>query len=670
MSEPKQQNQYEEMRVSAYLQLLTIQTHKDGPMIDIIKVSEWLTKNVNEKLYPRLLLMSPNGNLLAYSTPVNIKELRDQAALISAAWKEQCIGRQTQSTPDPRKDSAREDAEAAQQNGLKPPLETLTIQAENCNILPWTDKNFPLLILFGKPQDDPGTFSAKRDSKDADKVTFFKADKPPNDLKRPAVKRDSEDISPTRVGPGGTQQRVEKRGESSRREHDGLTAPTKAALAREVNAKQTKERVSTFIMASQFKNMRMPTADEFPSQPRGMYLYATGTELIAKDGQSRKASVPPTTGGEASSQPVPRQAPQMETARGSLSRIYADGPRVSTSEALYAVPSPNEQTAPNGPASKRGLSLACSPHSMDETALATTSQSTILNSRKGKADTMNDSSVEAGSSNNNASAPSDEPPTEGSPPKKDKGKGKAVAFSESQLRTEIHASAPRGLPGGTTSSGEPESESESDVIAVDDRDIRAASRPTRKDKGKGKAMESPDDGNTMKDSTSTWESTSRNSSGVEAQPARTAKGKGRAVESPDRLAYDNSGYPLRASTVDDCAIDDLLQPHHEPEGVPEFVIKHCSTDVQDSNQARPSQADPSTLAEERAAARAMEAMLNTAEMQNTVRGKLGIDEIPSPTVRPTKSLTDHAIGYLYSVRKRQRWDEKREEAEGEDAMLD
>lgn len=46
---------YTGMRVSARLQLLTMQTKQDGPMIDIIKVSEWLTKNVNEKLYPRLL---------------------------------------------------------------------------------------------------------------------------------------------------------------------------------------------------------------------------------------------------------------------------------------------------------------------------------------------------------------------------------------------------------------------------------------------------------------------------------------------------------------------------------------------------------------------------------------------------------------------------------------
>jgi hypothetical protein len=55
MAEPIQQHPYDGLRVCAHVQLLTMQAHKNGPMIDIIKVSEWLTKNVNEKLYPRLL---------------------------------------------------------------------------------------------------------------------------------------------------------------------------------------------------------------------------------------------------------------------------------------------------------------------------------------------------------------------------------------------------------------------------------------------------------------------------------------------------------------------------------------------------------------------------------------------------------------------------------------
>jgi hypothetical protein len=94
--------------------------------------------------------MSPNGNLLAYSTPVNIKELRDQAALISTAWKEHCIGRQTQSIPDPKRDSAREDAEAARRGGLKPALETLIIEAENCNILVRSLQPELLFVLIGE----------------------------------------------------------------------------------------------------------------------------------------------------------------------------------------------------------------------------------------------------------------------------------------------------------------------------------------------------------------------------------------------------------------------------------------------------------------------------------------------------------------------------------------
>jgi hypothetical protein len=98
--------------------------------------------------------MSPNGNLLAYSTPVNIKELRDQAALVSAAWKENCSGRHTQTAPDPRKDSAHPErdhsAAASLANALKPALETLTIQAEHCNILVRSLQPELLFVMIGE----------------------------------------------------------------------------------------------------------------------------------------------------------------------------------------------------------------------------------------------------------------------------------------------------------------------------------------------------------------------------------------------------------------------------------------------------------------------------------------------------------------------------------------
>ncbi|CAO2647671.1 Nn.00g085930.m01.CDS01 [Neocucurbitaria sp. VM-36] len=112
----------------------------DRPMINIAKVSEWLTKNANEQLYPRLFLMSPNGTLLAYSKPVDIKELRDQAALISMVWKDNCNGRQ--------KINARSDA--TQNSTLKPALKTLTIETEDCNIIVRLLQPELLLILVGK----------------------------------------------------------------------------------------------------------------------------------------------------------------------------------------------------------------------------------------------------------------------------------------------------------------------------------------------------------------------------------------------------------------------------------------------------------------------------------------------------------------------------------------
>jgi hypothetical protein len=92
--------------------------------------------------------MSPNGTLLAYSTPVDIKELRDQAALISIAWKEQCQGRQKPPVPD-RKDSARNDNSANTSQTLKSALRTLTIQSRECNILVRLLQPELLLVLVG-----------------------------------------------------------------------------------------------------------------------------------------------------------------------------------------------------------------------------------------------------------------------------------------------------------------------------------------------------------------------------------------------------------------------------------------------------------------------------------------------------------------------------------------
>jgi hypothetical protein len=77
--------------------------------------------------------MSPNGTLMAYSKPVDIKELRDQAALISMAWKEEEKSRE-------KNDGAAEEIR---------PLETLTIETQHNNIIVRAIQSSLLLVLVG-----------------------------------------------------------------------------------------------------------------------------------------------------------------------------------------------------------------------------------------------------------------------------------------------------------------------------------------------------------------------------------------------------------------------------------------------------------------------------------------------------------------------------------------
>ena len=84
--------------------------------------------------------MSPNGTLLAYSKPVQTKELRDQAALISMTWKDHCQGRQ--------KPSVRNGT--TQDHSLKPALKTLTIETPDCNIIVRLLQPELLLVLIGR----------------------------------------------------------------------------------------------------------------------------------------------------------------------------------------------------------------------------------------------------------------------------------------------------------------------------------------------------------------------------------------------------------------------------------------------------------------------------------------------------------------------------------------
>ncbi|KAF1953095.1 hypothetical protein CC80DRAFT_494960 [Byssothecium circinans] len=131
-------------------------------MLNAAKLSELLTKNADTKLYPRIFVMSPNGTLMAYSTPVDIKELRDQAALISMAWKEHSTSTSTTTqpqqppqTPSPTtQEPPKPPPQTQNQNPTDTPtptpnLETLTIETSTSNILIRAIQPSLLLILVG-----------------------------------------------------------------------------------------------------------------------------------------------------------------------------------------------------------------------------------------------------------------------------------------------------------------------------------------------------------------------------------------------------------------------------------------------------------------------------------------------------------------------------------------
>lgn len=107
-------------------------------MLNALKLSELLAKNVDPQLYPRIFVMSPNGTLMAYSTPVDIKDLRDQAALISMAWKDhekQLLSQKSYQDSDNSSSSS--------------PLETLTIEFQQNNIIVRAIQPQLLLVLVG-----------------------------------------------------------------------------------------------------------------------------------------------------------------------------------------------------------------------------------------------------------------------------------------------------------------------------------------------------------------------------------------------------------------------------------------------------------------------------------------------------------------------------------------
>jgi hypothetical protein len=119
-------------------------------MLNAKALSELLTKNSDARLCKRWFLMTPNGTLLAYTKPTDIKDLRRQAARTALLWQEQLDAQRAGTEPETNK---------VQMPAL---LQTLTIEMETGNTIVRKVQPQLLLVLEGgvpprRPTFEPRT---------------------------------------------------------------------------------------------------------------------------------------------------------------------------------------------------------------------------------------------------------------------------------------------------------------------------------------------------------------------------------------------------------------------------------------------------------------------------------------------------------------------------------
>ncbi|KAI5244074.1 hypothetical protein E4T43_03891 [Aureobasidium subglaciale] len=116
-------------------------------MLNVRALNKLLTENVDHKVFVRWFIMTPNGSLMAYTLPANMKELRDQVALVSISWKEHLE----------RKDNEKFEPQYSQGGPNEPSkrviradaLETLTVEFDNRNLIVKYLQPKLLLVLEG-----------------------------------------------------------------------------------------------------------------------------------------------------------------------------------------------------------------------------------------------------------------------------------------------------------------------------------------------------------------------------------------------------------------------------------------------------------------------------------------------------------------------------------------
>ena len=111
-------------------------------MLNHKALTELFSQNIDDRLCKQWALMTPNGTLLAYSLPTDIKELRRHAAVAALSWQKQ------QASQQDNPDDAGEDGEP-EKIALPSLLRTLTIESEASNVIVRKIQPQLLLVLEG-----------------------------------------------------------------------------------------------------------------------------------------------------------------------------------------------------------------------------------------------------------------------------------------------------------------------------------------------------------------------------------------------------------------------------------------------------------------------------------------------------------------------------------------
>lgn len=138
-------------------------------MLNAKALSELLSKNSDDRLCKRWFLMTPNGTVLAYSQPTNVRELRKQAAMAALSWQEH----QGMSHGD--QDNADTETANIKMPGL---LRTLTVESESANLIVRKLQPQMLLVLEGGIPPRRRTFEPRVTPEGPGDVPYPSLDRP------------------------------------------------------------------------------------------------------------------------------------------------------------------------------------------------------------------------------------------------------------------------------------------------------------------------------------------------------------------------------------------------------------------------------------------------------------------------------------------------------------